>query len=342
MSKFFFYIYRKFINSLDLNNKNGEKKLVEKNNQYFKLLTNNWSNKEIYHSKMQISELNKNKNKKKRLPTPFLKWAGGKRQLLPQMQKYFPSNFNQYIEPFVGGGAVFLFLYNEGFLKNKTFLIDTNEDLINTYKVVKNNVEDLIDDLKIHVNDKDYYYSVREKDRNQEIYNKMTFIEKASRIIYMNKCCYNGLYRVNSKGQFNVPFGKYKNPKFCDGENLRSVSLALKNVELVHGSFEKVLNFAKKDDFIYFDPPYHPLSATSSFTSYTKDDFGMKYQEKLFEIFQELDKRRCKLMLSNSFSDFIRGLYEDYNKIELKATRAINCDATKRGKIKEILIVNDF
>jgi DNA adenine methylase len=276
------------------------------------------------------------------IPKPFLKWAGGKRQLIEQMKKYFPDSFNNYIEPFVGGGAVFFYLYNRKKLNNKIILIDNNKELINSYRVIKNNVDELIELLSEHENNKEYYYKIRAKDRNPEVYNRMSEIEKASRTIYLNRCCYNGLYRVNSKGEFNTPFGSYKNPNFCNKENLRAVNLALKNVELIHSSFESCLKYANEGDFIYFDPPYHPLSDTASFTSYTKEVFGVEYQKKLFDVFKKLDNRKCKVMLSNSYCDFILDLYVDYTKIVLKATRAINCKGTKRGEIKEVLILNDY
>lgn len=281
--------------------------------------------------------VNKNAKSIKDNPHPFLKWAGGKRQLISQMDQYFPRNFKKYIEPFIGGGAIFFYL-----LPEEAILIDINKDLINTYNVVKNNVSELIQSLKKHKNEKEYYYQIRNIDRNTEEFNEWTNIEKASRIIYMNRCCFNGLYRVNSKGQFNVPFGKYKNPKFCDKENLLAVNKALKNVELVHGSFEKCLDFAEKDDFIYFDPPYVPISKSANFTSYTKDNFGKEDQIRLYEVFKELDERGCKVMLSNSYSDLIADLYSNYQIKELRAKRAINSDASKRGAIKELLIFNEF
>ncbi len=158
----------------------------------------------------------------------------------------------------------------------------------------------------------------------------------------MNRCCYNGLYRVNSKGQFNTPFGSYKNPKFCNKENLIAVNKALQGVKIIHGSFEACLDHCEKYDFVYFDPLYHPLSDTASFTSYTKENFGKDSQKKLFEIFQTLDERGCKLMLSNSYNNFILNLYKDYKIITLNAKRAINSDATKRGEIKEVLVLNSF
>jgi len=269
------------------------------------------------------------------LPHPFLKWAGGKRQLILQMKKYFPKNFNKYIEPFVGGGAVLFYL------KPKfSVIIDINKELINCYKIIKNNVKELIELLKTHKNEKNYYYKIRALDRDKEKFNKLSNVEKASRLIYLNRCCYNGLYRVNSNGQFNVPFGKYKKPNFCNEENLLTVSKTLENVKIVNGSFEICLDYAEKGDFIYFDPPYHPISKTSSFTSYTKENFGKNSQQMLFNFFKKLDERGCKLMLSNSYNEYIQNLYKDYKIITLGARRAINCNAEKRGNINVLLILN--
>ena len=308
--------------------------MVEKRNNNFYNITNEWP----IEKERDTSYYNIPKNRRKNNgPYPFLKWAGGKRQLLSQMTPLFPKSFFRYIEPFVGGGAVFFHL-----LPKNAILIDINKDLINCYKVIKENFSELIVSLKKHRNERDYYYNTRIKDRIPEVFSKMSDVEKASRIIFMNKCCYNGLYRVNSKGQFNVPFGRYTNPQFCDKKNLKGVHLALKHVKIIHGSFETCLTFAEKDDFIYFDPPYHPLSDTSSFTSYTKESFGKSAQMNLYMVFKELDERGCKLVLSNSYSEYILDLYKDYKIITLKAKRAINSDATKRGFIKEVVILNNF
>ncbi len=270
-------------------------------------------------------------------PKPLLKWAGGKRQLIPQMDKYFPKEFNNYIEPFVGGGAIFFYL-----LPKNAILIDVNQELINVYRVIKENVSELIISLKKHINEKEYYYKIRNIDRNLEEFKKWSDIEKASRTIYLNRCCYNGLYRVNSKGQFNVPFGKYKNPNFCDEKNLRAVNMVLQNVKIIHDSFERCLDFANEKTFIYLDPPYFPLSKTASFTSYTKEDFTKVDQIKLKGLVDKLTERGCKVMLSNSNNEFILNLYEDYAIKEVKAKRAINSNPSKRGEIKEVLIVNSF
>ena len=266
------------------------------------------------------------------LPHPFMKWAGGKRQLLAQIDPHLPKEYGTYIEPFTGGGALFFYL-----LPERAVLIDVNELLIKAYQVIQSQVDPLIQSLKTHKNEKEYYYLVRAMDRAED-YVQLSDIEKVSRILYMNKCCFNGLYRVNSKGYFNVPFGKYKNPKFCDPPNLHAVSEVLNNVTLLSGSFDQCLTFAKKEDFIYFDPPYHPLSSTANFASYAKDSFSEDDQRHLKDVVDKLHKRGCKILQSNSYSDFILDLYQDYEIIEVKATRMINRDANKRGKIKEVLI----
>jgi len=263
-------------------------------------------------------------------PKPFVKWAGGKKQLLNQLMTNIPLRFNRYYEPFLGGGALFFSL-----LPDDAVLADKNEELINAYIVIRDNVEALIKSLKKHKNTESYYYQIREVDPN-----KLSPVERASRFIYLNKTCYNGLWRVNSKGKFNVPFGRYKNPKICDEENLRAVSLALQGKEILCCDFEEAVVAAKAGDFIYFDPPYYPLSKTASFTRYTKEDFGPKEQERLAKVFKELDRRGCYLLLSNSNTDFIKKLYSGYNIKEVKANRFINCKANKRKGVTELLISN--
>ncbi len=296
-------------------------------------LFNHFNDKEQFNIKRRLNRKNK---KIIDVPYPFLKWAGGKRQLLSQIDQYLPLLFNKYIEPFVGGGALFFYL-----LPENAILIDNNPVLINTYNVIKENVEELIELLSQHKNEKKYYYKWRNIDRTEEFKN-WSNVEKASRTIYLNRCCYNGLYRVNSKGQFNTPFGFYKNPNYCNKENLRAVNKILQNVKILHGSFEICLDYAEKDDLIYFDPPYVPLSKTANFTSYTKESFKKKSQIKLFSTFKKLDDIGCKLILSNSYNEFILDLYKNYNIITLKARRVINSNAKKRGFIKEVLILNNF
>lgn len=269
----------------------------------------------------------------------FVKWAGGKGQLLEQFKPLFPKKFNRYIEPFVGSGAVFFHII-QNFKPKEIIISDINEELINAYQVIKTDVERLIVELKQHkeyhmAEGKKYYLTIRATNPNE-----LPPLEKAARFIYLNKTCFNGLYRVNSKGQFNVPMGSYKNPDIVQEERLRIVSKLLKNVTIKVMSFEKVLNFAKKGDFIYFDPPYYPLKNKKSFTTYTKDSFMEKEQELLADVFNKLDKKGCFVMLSNSDTKFIKDLYTKYNIHFVKATRMINCDGNNRGKINEVVVTN--
>ena len=270
---------------------------------------------------------------------PFVKWVGGKRQLLSQFRKLglylsdFDSVCGRYFEPFVGGGAVFFDLHP----KNAT-ISDLNSELITTYMVVRDNVECLIKSLKQYVYDKDYFLKIRAMNPAE-----MSDLDVASRFIYLNRTCFNGMYRVNSKGQFNVPFGRYKNPIICDEGNLRAVSRSLQGVEILNADYKVAVSKARAGDFVYFDPPYYPISSTSSFTSYTKDGFAEKEQIELRDIFAELSNRGCYVMLSNSDSTFIRDIYGGLKNVTITAVsagRAINSKATGRGKIIELVITN--
>lgn len=271
---------------------------------------------------------------KKKVPT-FVKWAGGKKQLLEQFNSLFPENIERYFEPFVGGGAVAFHIIKK-YQPREVLLSDINEELINTLLVIKNNVTELIELLKImkEKHDKETYYKVRAEDPLL-----LSSVSKAARFIYLNKTCFNGLYRVNSKGKFNVPMGKYKNPAICSESDLIEISKLLENVDIKVMPFEKVTNYVKEGDFIYFDPPYHPLKK-SSFTTYAKDKFLEDEQKKLANVFKALDKKRCLVMLSNSDTDFIKELYNEYNIHFVKATRMINSNAKDRGKINEIVVTN--
>jgi len=269
----------------------------------------------------------------------FIKWAGGKVQLINQFIPFFPKKIDRYFEPFLGSGAVFFYII-QTFKPKEVYLSDTNEELINAYNVIKNDVEILICELeqhkKNHVNQgKEYYYSIRKQNPND-----FDNLKKAARFIYLNKTCFNGLYRVNSKGEFNVPIGSYKNPDVVQADKLRKISKLLQNVSIEVKSFEQVLKNAKKGDFIYLDPPYYPLKKGKSFTKYAKSNFLEKEQESLAEVFKELDKKGCLLMLSNSDTDFIKKLYPTFHIDIVKANRMINCDATKRGEINEIVVTN--
>lgn len=270
------------------------------------------------------------------LARPFLKWAGGKRQLVPELLQRMPKKFSKYYEPFIGGGALLLTLQPK-----KAVINDSNEELINCYSVVKNSLEDLIQDLRTHRNEEDYFYEVRGWDR-QEDFSKKTPVQRASRIIFLNKTCYNGLFRVNSQGQFNAPFGRYKKPNILDEAVLKAVSIYLRNanVEILRSDFSDAVKTAEKGDFIYFDPPYDPVSDTSSFTGYDLNGFSKEEQQRLKATVDDLTKRECQVLLSNAYTEFIVDLYKDYKHVKVGATRAINSNSLKRGKVDEILVMN--
>ena len=271
------------------------------------------------------------------LVMPVVKWVGGKRQLLTEIDKYIPSHFSTYYEPFLGGGAVFFYLQPQ-----KAVVNDINEELINLYQVIKDNVEELIEDLKKHKNEPDYFYSIRELDRDIEVYEKLTPVERASRIHYLNKTCYNGLFRVNSQGQFNVPFGRYKKPNIVNETTLRAVSNYFNSAKITFKccDFEEALKGARKGSFVYFDPPYDPISDTSSFTGYDKGGFDRQEQKRLKKLCDKLDDRGIKFLLSNSETDFILDLYRDYNIETVQAKRSINSKGNKRGEVNEVLVMN--
>lgn len=274
------------------------------------------------------------KNTQKKRVEPFLKWAGGKSQLLEQFKPLFPKEgaYKRYIEPFIGGGAVFFYLEPK-----EAIISDLNKDLIEAYKVVKSNPKELVELLKKYEkkHSKEFYLKIREE------YNadKLDKINKAAHLIYLNKACFNGLYRVNSKGGFNVPFGQHK--KFSVNEaGIFATSKILKKTKIEHTDFTQVLKNAKKGDFVYFDPPYYPLNAGSNFTTYTKESFLEKEQEKLMKTFEKLDARGCILMLSNSDTPFIRKLYKRWHITKVSAKRFINCMAEKRGDVFEVVVRN--
>ncbi|MBM3229368.1 DNA adenine methylase [Candidatus Parvarchaeota archaeon] len=264
---------------------------------------------------------------------PFIKWAGGKRQLLDELTRDLP-NFEDYHEPFLGGGAMFFRL--EAMNKIKlAFLSDSNNELVNAYWAIKNKVFDLMAELsKSHyTNDVTAYYNIRSTNPNSKL-------ERAARFIYLNKTAFNGLYRVNLKGGFNVPFGKYESPKILDSENLLLVHRALQKDNLHCGDFSVVLKNSKRGDLVYLDPPYFPISETSNFTGYTKDSFTIKDQERLLQIFKKLDSKGCYVMLSNSYNDFTADLYAEFEPEIVHANRMINCKGDRRGKINELIVRN--
>lgn len=261
---------------------------------------------------------------------PFLKWVGGKRALLPQISGRYPGHFGRYFEPFLGGGAVFFDLQPQ-----VGVLSDLNDELVVAYGVVQQDVERLIRHLGQHRNDEDYFYALRATDPEA-----LEPVERASRLIYLNRTCFNGLYRVNGKGRFNVPFGRYKNPTICNPNALRAAHAALQGVALHHRGYEAILDEARKGDFIYIDPPYHPRTATSDFTAYTAGGFSAQDQARLAEAFTTLDRRGCKLMLSNSDTPLIQELYAGFHVESVAAPRLVNRDATKRGPVDEVLVRN--
>lgn len=267
---------------------------------------------------------------------PFVKWAGGKRQLLPEIKKYIPQQFDTYYEPFVGGGAVLFDLQPAKFVIN-----DINSEIVNVYKTIKSDAEKLIKKLKTYKNESEFYYELRSLDRS-EGFEKMSNVERAARIIYLNKTCFNGLFRVNRKGQFNVPFGKYKNPNIVNEETLRAVFQYFNEADgqILNTDFESALKDANADSFVYIDPPYDPLSYSSSFTGYSLNGFGRNEQERLKEVCDDLNAKNCKFLLSNSATDFIKDIYKDYTIEIVKAGRNINSVGSKRGKIDEVLIRN--
>jgi DNA adenine methylase len=270
---------------------------------------------------------------------PFLKWAGGKKQLLAQYEPLLPTRFSRYFEPFVGGGAVFFHLWNTGRLPAEACLLDHNDELVSTYRAVRDDVEALIARLADHQanHSKDYYYRIRALDRGDA---PLTGVERAARTIYLNRTCYNGLYRVNRKGQFNVPLGRYENPTILDEARLRTAHEALQGVSLEVRDFRSLPELAEPGDFFYFDPPYDPLSKTASFTSYTWGSFRDEDQRDLAEVFTRLAGRGCLCMLSNSHTPFILDLYREHRIEVVTARRAISSDGAGRGEVKEVVVLS--
>ncbi len=268
-------------------------------------------------------------------PAPILKWAGGKGRLLAQLEPLLPPGVDEmrHVEPFLGGGALFFARAPE-----RALVSDANPALVGTYEAVRDRVEDVIVGLArlAREHDEEAYYRVRDR------YNGggLDAVERAATFIYLNRTCFNGLHRVNRRGEFNVPAGRYAKPRIVDKDGLRAASLALARAELFHASFESLLERARPGDFVYLDPPYAPVSETASFTSYARDGFGPDEQVRLRDVFRALDRRGCKLMLSNSDVRFIRDLYRGYRIDVVAAPRAINCNAERRGLVSEVVVRN--
>ncbi|MCR4890654.1 MAG: DNA adenine methylase [Lachnospiraceae bacterium] len=268
---------------------------------------------------------------------PVLKWVGGKRQLLDSLSPLLPKQITSYCEPFVGGGALLFHLQPE-----KALINDINSDLIRVYLVIKENVQELIEELKNYRNESDFFYSVREWDRDKEKYSSLTDIQKAARILYLNKTCYNGLYRVNKAGEFNAPFGNYHNPNIVNEQVLLAVSAYFNEAQVSFSSldYEEVLSQVDNDCFVYLDPPYDPVSQTSSFTGYAKAGFSKEDQIRLRESCDQLDRRGIRFMLSNSATPFILDQYSAYHITLVQAKRAVNSVASGRGEVDEVVVRN--
>jgi DNA adenine methylase len=274
------------------------------------------------------------------LVKPFLKWAGGKRQLIPEIKKRWPSipkeSKSVYFEPFLGGGAVLF-----AFQPSKAIVNDVNPELINCYQVIRDSVEELLEALQVHRNVEDYYYEIRDWDR-QDDFLSYSPVERAARIIFLNKTCYNGLFRVNSQGQFNVPFGRYREPTIVDSVSLRAVHKYLNEADItfLNTDFAETVALASENDFVYFDPPYDSEADSASFTSYALHGFDRNEQIRLRYLTDDLDKRRCKFLLSNAATGFMRESYRAYIIDTVEVPRAINSNPLKRGKVEEILVRN--
>lgn len=272
-----------------------------------------------------------------KLATPVVKWVGGKRQLLPEINKRIPKGFKTYYEPFLGGAAVLLNIQPK-----KAIVNDLNSELINVYKSIKQYPNELIKELKKFTNDEETFYNIRNLDRDKEKFNKLSDIQKAARVLFLNKTCFNGLYRVNNSGEFNAPFGRYKNPNIVNDKTIMAVSKYFNDSDIVfkNGDFEDSLKNIEKGDFVYLDPPYDPVSKTSNFTGYIQGGFGDEEQKRIKKLCESLDKKGVKFMLSNSATPFIKELYKNYQIDIVTAKRSINSKADKRGEIEEVLIRN--
>lgn len=330
------------------------KKTTDKREGYQPQFDNMWFIPVNAEKTIDAGYFNLDENNKKNVTKPFLKWAGGKGQLIKQIRTYYPfsKSVTKYVEPFVGGGAVLFDVLNN-FDLEEIYLNDINEDLINTYSCVRDHLEDLLVLLKQYqveysqLNDeerKKYYLSKR------TLYNdkvSVSKLEQAGLLIFLNKTCFNGLYRVNRNGAFNVPIGRYKNPLICNEENLRLVSKKLQKTKIFCMDYKKTITFIDKNSFVYIDPPYRPLSETASFTSYVNNEFNDKDQKELAGYLNEINRKGAKFLLSNSDpknineeDNFFDELYAQYRINRIEAVRMINCKSEARGKISELLISN--
>ncbi|MCK0535359.1 MULTISPECIES: DNA adenine methylase [unclassified Anaerobiospirillum] len=268
---------------------------------------------------------------------PVVKWAGGKRTLLPELMPLIPAQWTTYVEPFMGGAAVLFAIAPQTAIVN-----DINSELINTYKIIRDDVESLIAELKSYENTEEFYYNIRNLDRDAEAFSRLSPLQLAARTLYLNRTCFNGLYRVNKRNQYNTPYGKYKNPNFVNEQTLRAASefFNSRDITICNESFEDTMTRAPEGAFVYLDPPYDPLTVTSSFTSYAKDGFNREHQVKLKECCDHLTSRGVKFMLSNSATEFILDLYNDYNITLVNVRRNISANSDKRNVVQEVVVRN--
>lgn len=269
--------------------------------------------------------------------TPVVKWVGGKRQLLKEIRPLLPEQITEYGELFLGGGAVLFDLQPKCAVVN-----DLNINLIETYEVIRDSVDELIEQLKTFKNTRECYYETRDQDRDPAIYEELTKIERAARLLYLNKTCFNGLYRVNQAGEFNTPFGAYKNPNFVNEEMLKAVSEYLTSAEItfLSGDYKTAAEQLSEGAFVYLDPPYDPVTHTANFTGYQAGGFTRNDQEALKNLCDQLNERGIKFLLSNSATPFIKNLYRDYTVTTVQARRSVNSNALKRGAVEEVLVRN--
>lgn len=277
--------------------------------------------------------------KKNKLIAPVVKWVGGKRQLIDELKPLLPKKITSYCEPFVGGGAMLFHLQPD-----KAYINDINGDLMQIYAVIRDNVNELIELLVEYKNknNAEFFYTLRDLDRDKKKFFSMSAVERAARMIYLNKTCYNGLYRVNNAGEFNSPFGNYRNPNIVNEPTLRAVSVYFNSADVILSDtdYRETLRHLHRGTFVYFDPPYDPISSTSNFTGYTKSGFNREDQIALRECCDELDSRGIKFMLSNSATEFIYEQYNGYNIATVQAKRFINSVASKRGNVNEVVVRN--
>ena len=272
-----------------------------------------------------------------KLVRPLVKWVGGKRQLMSDLRREMPSSFEAYYEPFIGGAALLMSLQPQ-----KAFISDMNRELVNLYRIVKNEPDALISALNNHRNEEEYFYEVRAQDRDPDLWLSLSNVDKAARLIFLNRTCFNGLYRVNNSGEFNAPYGHYKNPRIVDPVTINAVSQYFQRneVTILEGDFQASITSAEHGDFVYFDPPYDPVSSSANFTGYSRGGFDRSEQERLRDTAKHLADKGVNVLLSNSSTEFIRDVYSDpvFRIVNVKARRAVNSVGADRGEVDEVLI----